>query len=257
MASDEDFENRLASPKTLISAIDEAITETYRSVQKAINRGIVRSVCFLIITKFLVGIAIEVPYDLLVSGLIGWLPLAVNLAFPPLYMILLRLTLIMPGPNNNRALSSDIEHILYDQTVTPLGVTSGSRSFGRGYNIFYALVILAVFGGVGFGLVQLGFLWIHLVIFFIFISTASFLGFRLSRQIREIEVVSSTENGVTLVRDFLYMPFVAVGRWMSEKYANYNIISMLLDMFIELPLKTILRLIRQWSAFVRAKKDEL
>jgi hypothetical protein len=53
------------------------------------------------------------------------------------------------------------------------------------------------------------------------------------------------------------MPFVAVGRWMSEKYAQYNFVSMLLDMLVELPLKTILRLLRQWGAFVSSKKDEL
>jgi hypothetical protein len=59
------------------------------------------------------------------------------------------------------------------------------------------------------------------------------------------------------VRDFLYIPFVVVGRWMSEKYARVNVVAMTLDMVIELPLKTVLHLVRQWGAFITSKKDEL
>ena len=99
--------------------------------------------------------------------------------------------------------------------------------------------------------------WLHLLIFFVFLSGASFLGFRLSRMIREIESVETRQNGVTLVRDFLYMPFVVVGRWISEKYSQVNVVALVLDMLIELPLKTVLRLIRQWSAFISVKKDQL
>ena len=44
---------------------------------------------------------------------------------------------------------------------------------------------------------------------------------------------------------------------MSDKYAQVNIVSLVLDMLIELPLKTVLRLIRQWSAFIDDRKDNI
>lgn len=44
---------------------------------------------------------------------------------------------------------------------------------------------------------------------------------------------------------------------MSEKYAKFNIIATLMDMVIELPLKTILRMIRQWNAFIDDRKDNI
>ena len=90
-----------------------------------------------------------------------------------------------------------------------------------------------------------------------FISAASFLGFRLSRLIRELEIVRGASNGLTFVRDFVYLPFVVVGRWMSDKYAQVNIVTLILDMLIELPLKTVLRLIRQWGAFIDDRKDNI
>ena len=44
---------------------------------------------------------------------------------------------------------------------------------------------------------------------------------------------------------------------MNDKYAQVNIMSMVLDMLIELLLKTILRKIRQWAAFIDDRKDSI
>jgi len=132
------------------------------------------------------------------------------------------------------------------------------KTFGAAYNVIYAFLMLFVFAAVTWLLMTyLEFEMPHVVVFFMFLSGASFLGFRLSRMIREIESVDSEQNSVTLVRDFLYMPFVVVGRWLNEKYAQVNFVSMILDMVIELPLKTILRLVRQWAAFISSKQDAL
>ena len=126
------------------------------------------------------------------------------------------------------------------------------------YNIVYAFIVLAVFVAVSWALMTFfEFAIPHLVVFFIFLSGASFLGFRLSRMIRDFESVDSQQNSVTVLRDFFYMPFVVVGRWLNEKYAKVNFVSMILDMVIELPLKSLLRMIRQWSAFISSKKDQL
>ncbi|OYW43861.1 hypothetical protein B7Z28_00530, partial [Candidatus Saccharibacteria bacterium 32-45-3] len=167
------------------------------------------------------------------------------------------LTLTMPTPANSRALSRQIETLFYEEEKPALLARRGSKKYGIGFNIFYAMLFVAVFGLVGWGLVTIGFTWLHLSIFFVFFSTASFLGFRLSRTIRELEAVDSEQSGVSLMRDFLYMPFVVVGRWMSDKYSRINIVAVVLDMIIELPLKTVLRLVRQWAAFISTKKDEL
>lgn len=250
--------DELLSRKTrFLNAFESQVSSEYKSINKRINRGIFKSVVFLIITKALVGLAIEIPYDIMVHQTIIWLALIVNLLFPPIYMVLLRATLILPPGANTSKLVSQAETILYGNISQNL-YRQPKDSFGAMYNILYALFMLVVFGGVTWLLMTyLQFEIPHVIVFFIFLSGASFLGFRLSRMIREIESVDSQQNGVTLVRDFLYMPFVVVGRWLSEKYAQVNFVSMILDMVIELPLKTILRLLRQWSAFISSKQDQL
>ncbi|MDB5187055.1 MAG: hypothetical protein JWM07_527 [Candidatus Saccharibacteria bacterium] len=256
LANQDNVDTLLQSRANFLSNFEAQIAKEYESVAQRINRGIIKSVIFLIITKVIIGLAIEVPYDYAVHGSIIVLPLLINLLFPPLYMILLRLTLVLPGYANTAALVDRIDAIFYGEPAQYLARRRGGR-FGVAFNIVYAAIIIGVFGLASWWLITLGFSFLHLLIFFVFLSTASFLGFRLSRMVREIEVVDADQNGITLLRDVLYMPFVVVGRWISEKYAKVNLVATLLDIMIELPLKTVLRLVRQWGAFISSKKDEL
>jgi hypothetical protein len=253
-----DLHEQLPQRENMLLAYEKQVGADYRSINTKVNNGIIKSVVFLVITKFLIGLAIEVPYDYLMFGAILWVPLIINLFFPPLYMVLLRATMMLPGGANTTRLVDQIDQTLYREEQPKQLVRRPGQEFGTGYNVVYGLLFVAVFGGVAYLLWQVfGFDIVHLFIFFVFLSAASFLGFRLSRMIREIESIETYQNGVTLVRDFLYMPFVVVGRYISDKYSKINIVALALDMLIELPLKTILRLIRQWAAFISAKKDQL
>jgi hypothetical protein len=248
----------LPNREQLLLAYEKQIGADYQSVHHRVNNGIIKSVVFLVITKFLIGIAIEVPYDYLMFNMILWLPLIINLFLPPIYMVLLRATMVLPGNANTARLVKQIDSTLYAAEQPKQLVKRSSQEFGTGYNVVYGVLFIAVFGGVATLLWRaFGFDIMHLLIFFVFLSAASFLGFRLSRMIRELESIETYQNGITLVRDFLYMPFVVVGRFLSDKYSKVNVVALALDMLIELPLKTILRLIRQWAAFISAKKDQL
>lgn len=253
-----DFVALLPHRERLLLAFEKQVGSDYQSVYTRVNNGIIKSVVFLVITKFLIGIAVEVPYDYLVFDMVLWTPLLINLLFPPVYMLLLRATMRLPGGANTRRLVEQIDQTLYGGNQSKELVRRPSQKFGAGYNITYGVLFVAVFGGVAYLLWKVfNFDIVHLAIFFIFLSAASFLGFRLSRMIRELESIETHQNGVTLTRDFLYMPFVVVGRYISDKYSKINVVALALDMLIELPLKTILRLIRQWAAFISAKKDQL
>ena len=252
-----DFIKLLPRRDAFLDAFEQQVNSEYSNITERINRAIVRSVIFLAITKFIVGIAIEVPYDYWAHGEILWQPLIINLLFPPLYMIALRLTLTLPGYANTKALSERIDAILYGDKIhlssSRLGVSRRSGAF----SVAYAVSSIIVFTGVIWLLTMLGFSLVHILIFLVFVSTASFLGFRLSRLIRELEVVRSVSNGLTFIRDLIYLPFVVVGRWMSEKYAKVNFVTLILDMLIELPMKSLLRIVRQWSAFIDERKDKI
>lgn len=255
--TDSGLYSKLLLAKDFLQVINQATLNLYIQVNRQIDRGIIRSIAFLIVTKFIIGLAIEIPYDLAIHQRVAWLALGVNLILPPLYMLLLRTTLIMPGPRNTKALARALERIFF-VPISDASIRVREQHFSRWFNVLYYLSIIGIFAAASWLLIRFAqFEVVHLIIFFVFISTASFLGFRISRKIRELEVGDEAATAATMLRDAIYMPFVNVGRYLSETYAHINIVSKLLDMLVELPMKTIIAFLRRWSSFISAKKDEL
>ena len=243
--------------KTL-GKLDVQVDEEYEQVKHSLKLGIIKSILFLLITKAIIGLVIEIPYDLLVTGSIVILPLAVNLAFPPLFIAITALTFKHPGEVNKTAILDYIKTIVYDiDTVQPPIRPNAAPGRSYVFNTIYILMFLVAFYVLVTRLIALDFNLLQGVIFFIFLSTASFLGYRLTVQIKELELVNTSQGVLALIRDFLYSPFIFIGQRISYRFARMNIIAQILDIVVDLPLKTTLKLIRQWTAFLNNKKDEL
>ncbi len=248
----------LANRDMFLEAYDRQVSTEYKLVGRRLNKGIIKSIIFIFITKVVIGVGIEVPYDILVLGEIAMVPLIINLLFPPLYMATLRLGLKVPTQANAFALRDYVDKILY--TYEPLAVPplrDAGRTVPLMSKILYSLLFLIPFAITVYVLTLLHFNIVQMVIFFTFLSTASFLGFRLSSMIRELEIMTQTARLLSTVRDFFYLPFILVGQWLSSKYAKINAVAYFLDIAIELPLKSALRLLRQWTRFLSEKHDEM
>lgn len=248
----------LQSEDTFDYQMRQHIEQEYSALNKRLDKGIIRSIAFLIITKSLIGLGIELPYDLLVEGHVLWLPLLLNLFFPAVFIAVSRLTLSTPTSRNTDTIIQHASSMLYtDGALQTYAIRIPKSTPSVGFNTVYTIMFLLVFAGLSYLLHLLKFNIVQGVIFFIFLSTASFLAFRLSNQIREIEAVHLSQGSLALMRDILYMPFIYVGQQISYRYSRVNIVAAVLDILIELPLKTILRLVRQWTQFLNTKKDEM
>jgi hypothetical protein len=247
----------LKSPESLMQSLHQHIKHEYSELDKRLDTGIIRSVVFLLITKGIIGFAIEFPYDIFVYGQLILTPFLINLLFPSVFIAVTRLTLSTPVDRNTTAVINQITTILFENDSRDFPIKLQKDSSSIAFNSVYAITFLIVFAGLSYILYRLNFNIVQGVIFFIFLSTASFLSFRLSRQIHELEVVNTPQGSLSLIRDIIYMPFIAVGQSISYRYSQINIVAMALDILIELPLKTILRLVRQWTQFLNEKKDEL
>ncbi len=254
----DDLPELLADRERFLDAYAQQVTKEYRQVHRRLTRGIIKSIVFIFITKVIIGISIEVPYDYLVVGAIAWLPLAINLLFPPLYMASLKLGIQVPSAANAAALREYIDTALYTDGLPSAPAFHDSfRTASTPYKWLFTMLFFIPFAITVYLLHLLDFNIVQTIIFFIFLSTASFFGFRLSTMVRELELVTKQVGLLSSFRDFFYLPFIIVGQWLSSKYARINVIAYFLDIAIELPLKTVLRLVRQWTRFLSEKHDEL
>lgn len=225
-------------------AYSDQIKQEFKKSESKLNRGLIKSIIFLIITKTLIGVAIEVPYDLFVYSAVIWGPLLINLFTPVVYLVILRLGFRLPGKTNARAIRMYADDMLYgDQSQPSLYPAVKNKSYPVSFSIAYGAMFLVIFALVINLLAMLGFNLVNGTIFFVFLAAASFLGFRLSRIVRELELVSAKGGLISTTQDLIFAPFTFLGKWISDKYQKVNVVALALDTFIELPLKTALRLV--------------
>jgi hypothetical protein len=250
----------LQDKKRLLAKLETVVVSQYDSLLKSTVTNLWRMVAFVALTKMLIGIAIEIPYDLLVYGHIAMLPLILNLAFPPLYMATALFSIKRPSPHNTAAILSYADRILYP-TDKPLRYTPTKRKISPNlrawFNVFYAITFLIPFALLIWGLAALGFGLVQGMIFFIFLSGVSFFRWRLIQAARELDIIDRHQSLLGAVGDFFHMPFVQLGHWLSDRYRQVNVITFFLDMAIEMPLKYSLRILRQWVTFVSDKHEQL
>lgn len=258
--STEGLEQLAATPNVLMEKARSVAENQYQVVSHRLKRSVIQAVIFLFITKVVLGILIEVPYEIFVYGEISYFPLAINLLFPVLYMATVGLTIKIPGKRNTTQILLELKRIVYE-TDQPLNYSLKVRrrtSRLRGtFNFFYALTSLATLSLLAWALSAVGFNIVSGIIFFVFLSTVSFFAYRISYSVREYAVIDEDSGFLSNFSDFLLTPFIRVGQWLAEKYSRINIFTTLLDIIIETPFKTVLRIIEQWTSFLREKRDDV
>jgi hypothetical protein len=154
------IDKMLESRERFLEAYEQQINKEYENINMRLNRAILRSVIFLVITKFVIGIAMEVPYDMWVYGEIHWPALIINLLFPPIYMLLLRATLTLPTYANTTALIDRADAMLFGNSEQISSARVREKRYGSAFSFIYTITALAVFAGVTWILAQLGFSWV-------------------------------------------------------------------------------------------------
>lgn len=250
----------LRDHQLVISELEATILEQYDQNRLRLKQSIKRAIAFIVITKLLVGVLLEIPYDLMFFGQINYTPLAVTFIVPIVYMASAFYGLRQPTVRNTQAVINYAERILY-KTDQPIKYSLRSRIRGRKtrtwFNAIYALAIICSLGLVGWILIKAGFHIFHAIIFFSFLSATSLLRFRIMQSARELELVENQSGIFSSIGDFFYLPFIQLGQFLSDKYRQLNLVAFLLDLAIELPLKTTLRTLSNWVDFMRDKREEI
>jgi hypothetical protein len=94
-------------------------------------------------------------------------------------------------------------------------------------------------------------------IFLFFLSVVSFFAFRLRVAAREYIVVKPKEKFLTVLVDFVSLPVLRAGQFLSTAVSRVNVFVYLFDFVIETPYKLFLNVLEEWFAFMKEKKEEI
>lgn len=240
--------------------IETMCAAKYKDTRLRVARSSLRSIIYILITKVLLALLIEVPFDKYVLGEFNWLSVAVNITFPPLLMFTIALSTRTPGSKNTEAIRDGILAILYGrkEEIVHVRPPKARSTFTRVlFNTAYALAFIIPFVAIMALLRQIDFSYLSILLFIVFMSIVSFFGVRIRRTAKELLVLKQRENFFTELFDFFTFPLVQFGRWMSLNFSKINVFVFIMDFIIEAPLKLLLQVFEEWMGFVREKKEDM
>lgn len=248
------------SSSELSSAVKKIAERHYIESKKRLRRGTWRSIIYLFITKMLLALAIELPFERLFYGVIHHLSLAVNILFPPVLMWVVGMFIRLPGKENSIRIVEAVDELLSPEgpsgrmiKVAPDRSVGGKLMFGASY----LLMFLVTFGLVVLGLHSLKFTAVSSAIFLFFLSVVSFFAFRLRMGANEFVVLKEKESLRAVLVDFFTIPILRAGQYLSVTISKVNVFVFIFDFIIEVPFKTFLNVMEAWFGYLKEKKEEL
>ncbi len=255
-------EELIRNPQKLEQAARETYQSYWLSTRKRLRRKGFHAMTYIFITKILLAILIELPYEHLILGKISYIPLGINLLFPPLLMMIITLLIKSPDKSNEEKILEGVKEIVYEQDYS---FYANQRLLPRRphfftklfYTLLYTATMLVSFSAIIFVLWRLNFNVLSGALFIFFVSLVSFFGINLRQQARQLKVVRGRETITSFILDFFSFPIIALGKWLSNTFDRYNFFVFILDFMFEVPFKSILRVIEDWFHFLKEKKEEM
>lgn len=245
-------------PNDFDARVREVITEKYRQDIARSSRRAWRALIYIFLTKTLLAFAVESAYISIWSGHINLLAMAINILFHPLLLFVITLGLIPPAKQNTERLVALIGDIVYGKM--PIKITLAPARWGLMSDValaVYIAILSGMFLGVSALLEHIGFHAIDTGIFFLFLALVVYFGFRIRYAARKMELSGGREGFLRSFVELLALPIVSVGRFLVTKFERLNIVAILLDFFIELPLKLVLQFFDSFSKVLRETKEEI
>lgn len=239
---------------------ERVLDSLYKELKEKMRRRIANNLIFLIITKAVLVVAIEVSYDIWRQGEVQWAQLALNMSVPLLFFLLFPLSARVTNQKNTEETIREVERLLKgEQTrletrvMLPKEQTIGASIL---YRALLGSAYSIVYGGLVYGLYRLHFNLVGIFFFVLLITMATLLGVRLRYHMEELRIVPATYRISVELVYFLGTPMLVVGQWIVNTFAGQNsLLLIMIDRLIEPPFKRILFFIRNFSDFMREKRE--
>ena len=222
-----------------------------------IQKSGLRAVAYLLLTKMVVALLLEIPYQSIVLGSINYFTVGVNALFhPTLLFVFTRKIGSLDEANTNRILEG-IHTVLYGTGHPRSIVISSVRSRLRGVFAFlYLLLILGVFGAILTLLQMFSFDVVSTLLFLLFLALVSYFAFRI-RYNGSRWRTTGPETMLSIFVNVIAVPIVYAGRWLSRTFSSINIFVIVLDFILETPFRHILDFSHHFIGYLKEKAEEV
>lgn len=233
------FTDRTIPSKEIASVINNLERAQSVSVEKT---GM-RAFWYILITKTAIILPIEYALTRFLFPPVELFPLLVNLVFHPALLLVMTKAIRKPRRVNTDMIISGVERILAGTPMDPVRIRP-ARGMRTAHIISYVVVVVGVFTLSVVALGELGFTPVNILFFLVLLGVISFFAFRVRTKakkfvLRRYEDMQPSGFWFAVVT----VPFIDAGRRLSDGFRAINIFTEVMDLFIEIPFKALVKTI--------------
>jgi len=256
------YESFNEDPKAFPRIIKKFCNQRYKEAGAKLRRAAVRSIIYIFLTKMILVFILEVPVTFWFGETLNYTSLAINITFPPFLLFLIVLFTRVPSETNSTKIIQGIESIIFleKQHREPYELRrpiKRSTNINIVFGLFYTITFFLSFGLIIYLLNKIQFNFVSIIIFLFFLTLISYFGIRIRRGARELIIIERKDDIFTFLADFFYIPIVAAGKWINEKFSRVNFFVFILDFIIEAPFKIFVEIAEEWTKYVKERKEEI
>lgn len=251
----------IQEPSLLETSVKSAYTNRFKDLKVKIKRAAIYSTVSIFITKVLSLIIIETILAKIFQGHINTTSLIVDVLVPTLLMAILVATIKPPAKKNlNLAVLETMKIVYKKEKIDVYEIKIAKK---RGLVTRFVLSLIYLVGAViSFGLIY----WIFnyfkfpissIIINIIFIALILFAGKAIQKRSQELTIEEESEGFLSFVSDVLLLPITGMGRWISNKWKQYNAIAAFFNALIDMPFSAFVEFLERWRYFIKEKKEEM
>ncbi len=245
--------------------VDENIEKVYLRRVKTLKKRLFRSAIYSTLSIFAAGIVSFIIFEGPVANLLveeGFNPFAlfVDLAVPSALMFILVATIKPPKKENLARVKEEVYKILYDDFEIDTYDINLAKKKNWILNGIFGLISLAggVVGGYAIYLVFKisGVPWTSIYVDTVNVAMVIAAAMVIRHKSREI-TIEERGSFLAMLVELFSLPLAKVGQWFSEKWKEYNILSVFFTALVDAPFSVIVSLLEDWRSFLRDKRSEI
>ncbi|MFA6982016.1 MAG: hypothetical protein WC243_03275 [Patescibacteria group bacterium] len=256
----QNVDDMVSHPADFLPAIEEVYNTRLATLKKRLYKLAIFSTLSIFIAGGVSLLIFEIPIATLIRGYFSPWAIVADLAIPTALMFLLVSIIKPPSKDNLAVVKDEIQKIVYkvrDLDVYEIRFITKKRKF---QNIIFAIVYLA--GGF-FSLYFIYWLfkvanvpWSSLYIDTVNVAMVVFAAMVIKQRSNELTVIER-DNLFDFALEPFSIPLAKIGAWISSKWREYNIVSILFGALIDLPFATFVAGLEGWRNFIKEKRSGL
>lgn len=246
----------LESPGELEIYTQSLLEKKYAKENARIRSSGIRAVIYLFLTKAVFAMALEVPYEMWFLSTVNYVPIAINIIFHPLLLLVATRGVGTFDTKNTTAVIKGMKEMFYDDKTEKIKIRTGGGGLIYVFTTMYIVLLAFVFGVTVAGLRSIHFNSVGIIIFLFFLALVSYFAFRIRYNAKRWKVTQQ-EGTLSLLLSIFTVPVIRTGRWLSQSFSSINVFVFILDFIIETPFKIVLNFSNQFISYLKEKTPEI